>query len=151
MQNYIHRVIDTELDELVPSLPAISIEGPKAVGKTETAGRRARTIFRLDESAQKTIVEAAPDRVVKAEKPVLIDEWQEAPEIWDTVRRAVDRDRTGGQFILTGSASPQSPPSHTGAGRIVTMRMRPLSLAERDRIVHGQSEGTAARRWSRCH
>ena len=64
--------------------------------------------------------------------PVLIDEWQRAPEIWDEVRRAVDADRTGGQYLLTGSASPDKPNTHSGAGRIASLRMRPMALCERD-------------------
>src|SRR5690606_36893292 len=36
-----------------------------------------------------------------------------------------------GSFLLTGSASPTHPPTHSGAARVVTVRMRPLSLAER--------------------
>ena len=54
------------------------------------------------------------------------------PEAWDIVRRAVDADRSPGQFLLTGSASPKNPPTHTGAGRIVSLRLRPMTLAERD-------------------
>jgi len=64
-------------------------------------------------------------------RPVLIDEWQRLPECWDVVRRAVDEDSTPGQFLLTGSASPNDQPTHSGAGRIVTVRMRPMTLAER--------------------
>jgi predicted AAA+ superfamily ATPase len=63
--------------------------------------------------------------------PVLIDEWQRLPESWDIVRRSVDSDRSPGRFLLTGSASPPRPPTHSGAGRIVTVRMRPMGLAER--------------------
>jgi hypothetical protein len=61
----------------------------------------------------------------------VIDEWQRYPPSWDLVRRAVDADPTGGRFILTGSATPTVAPTHTGAGRIVTVRMRPLTLTER--------------------
>jgi uncharacterized protein len=128
---YLRRVVDDELDELLPSLPAIALEGPKAVGKTETARRRARTIFRLDDPAQSAIASADPTQLLTSEKPILLDEWQRVPSVWDAVRRAVDQDRTPGQFILTGSASPLRSPSHSGAGRIVTLRMRPLTLSER--------------------
>jgi predicted AAA+ superfamily ATPase len=62
---------------------------------------------------------------------VLLDEWQRAPAVWDLVRRSVDRDPSAGRFLLTGSASPTSAPTHSGAGRIVTVRMRPMSLSER--------------------
>lgn len=128
---YLERVVDRELDELLPQLPAIALEGPKAVGKTETARRRARTIHQLDDPAQQAIVEADPARVLSGAPPLLIDEWQRVPPVWDVVRRAVDSGSPPAQFLLTGSASPATAPSHSGAGRIVTVRMRPLSLAER--------------------
>ena len=72
-----------------------------------------------------------PRRVTAGEPPVLIDEWQRLPASWDLVRRAVDADPQPGRFLLTGSATPTEAPAHTGAGRIISMRMRPLSLAER--------------------
>ncbi len=128
---YLERVVDRELDELLPQLPAIALEGPKAVGKTETARRRARTIHQLDDPAQQAIVEADPARVLSGAPPLLIDEWQRVPPVWDVVRRAVDSGSPPAQFLLTGSASPAMAPTHSGAGRIVTVRMRPLSLAER--------------------
>lgn len=129
--HYIPRVVDRELDELLPQLPAIALEGPKAVGKTETARRRARTIHQLDDPAQRAIAEADPERVLRGTAPLLIDEWQRVPAVWDAVRRAVDGGSPPSQFLLTGSASPAAAPTHSGAGRIVTLRMRPLSLAER--------------------
>ena len=74
---------------------------------------------------------ADPNRMVKAPEPVLIDEWQRFKQSWDLVRRAVDADNRPGRFILTGSASPRTPAAHSGAGRIVATRLRPLTLAER--------------------
>ena len=109
----------------------MSIEGARGVGKTETAARRARTVHRLDDPAQLAVIQGEPRRVITGEPPVLIDEWQRMPASWDLVRRAVDADPQPGRFLLTGSATPSEAPAHTGAGRIITMRMRPLSLAER--------------------
>ena len=132
MDGYIPRIVDRELDELLARLPAISLEGPRAVGKTETALRRASTVHRLDDPRQLEDLRARPDRVIAGEPPVLVDEWQRLPCSWDFVRRAVDRDpRAAARFLLTGSAAPTEAPTHSGAGRIVIMRMRPLSLAER--------------------
>ena len=128
---YLRRVVDDELDELAPSLPAIAIEGAKGVGKTETALQRAATVYRLDDPAQRAIAQAAPDRILDGPRPVLLDEWQRVPSVWDGVRRAVDAGAEPGAFLLTGSASPVHPPTHSGAARVVTVRMRPLSLAER--------------------
>ena len=131
MAEYIDRVVDRELDELLEGLPAVSLEGPRAAGKTETALRRAQTVYRLDNDASLTIARADPERLAQGERPILIDEWQRLPASWDVVRRAVDADFAGSRFLLTGSASPNELPTHSGAGRIVTLRMRPLSLAER--------------------
>ena len=131
MANYTPRIIDTELDELLEGLPAISLEGPRAVGKTATALRRARTVHSLDDTEYLANLLGDPSRVVAGKPPILIDEWQRMPRAWDLVRRAVDDDPAGGRFLLTGSAAPTNLPAHSGAGRIVTMRMWPLSLAER--------------------
>ena len=130
-QPYIPRIVDLELDELLSGLPAISLEGPRAVGKTETALRRARTVHRLDDEQQLEIAFGNPSRLVEGEPPVLIDEWQRYPASWDLVRRHVDDRTTRSSFLLTGSAAPSERPTHSGAGRIVTLRMHPLSLAER--------------------
>ena len=127
---YLPRIVDTELDELTEA-PAVSVEGPRGVGKTESALRRATTVHRLDDPNQLAVLRAAPRRVVAGEPPVLIDEWQRLPGSWDLVRRAVDADPTESRFLLTGSAAPADAPTHTGAGRIITVRMRPMSLAER--------------------
>jgi predicted AAA+ superfamily ATPase len=128
---YRQRVLDTELDELLQSLPALSLEGPKGVGKTSTARRRGGSVVKLDDPAVLEIVRAQPSRLITGTPPVVIDEWQRYPSSWDFVRRAVDDDPSPGRFILTGSATPTSKPTHSGAGRIVTLRMRPLTLGER--------------------
>ena len=125
------RVVDVELDELLPGLAAVAIEGAKGVGKTATAARRARTTFALDDPGQLEIV-AADARIVDAtSRPVLLDEWQRHPPLWDIVRRRVDAGAPPGSYLLTGSAAPAEAPMHSGAGRIVSVRMRPMALAER--------------------
>jgi predicted AAA+ superfamily ATPase len=128
---YRRRIVDDELDVLLAALPAVAIEGAKAVGKTATATQRARVVFRLDEPTQREIVAADPDRVVEERGPILVDEWQLVPELWDRIRRAVDAGAPAGRFLLTGSASPVRTGTHTGGGRIVGIRLRPMSLAER--------------------
>jgi predicted AAA+ superfamily ATPase len=131
MSGYHRRVLDQELDELLPQLPAIAIEGPKAVGKTATASRRAATVVHLDRAGDRALLDADPERLEREPAPVLLDEWQRHPSSWDLVRRSVDANSQGGRFLLTGSATPRMPPTHSGAGRIVRLRMRPMSLAER--------------------
>lgn len=128
---YQRRIVDEELDELLPGLAAISIEGPKGVGKTATALTRSATVHQLDDVGQRQIIEADPARLERGPTPILIDEWQKWQPSWDIVRRSVDANSTPGRFLLTGSASPAGAETHTGAGRIVPIRMRPLSLAER--------------------
>ncbi|MCM4082013.1 ATP-binding protein [Paractinoplanes hotanensis] len=131
MLPYQLRAVDQELDELLGGLPAISLEGPKGVGKTATAQRRAATVFAMDDATQRELLAADPQRLDRAPAPVLIDEWQREPAVWDFVRRSVDRNPAPARFLLTGSATPTSAPTHSGAGRIVQLRMRPMSLAER--------------------
>lgn len=129
---YASRVVDPELDELMASVTALAIEGAKGVGKTATASRRAKTIHRLDIPAQLSIAAAQPTRIVAGDTPILIDEWQYLPESWDLVRRAVDDAPRPGRFLLTGSSRTVERGSHSGAGRIVSVRMRPLALSERN-------------------
>ena len=131
MSRYLPRVVDQELDELLAGVPAIALEGPKGVGKTVTSVLRARTTYELDRPAHRALLEADPLRFESDSAPVLLDEWQRLPFVWDSVRRSVDRDPTPGRFLLAGSAVPANAPVHSGAGRIVNVRMRPLALAER--------------------
>jgi predicted AAA+ superfamily ATPase len=128
---YRRRVLDATLDSYLSSFSAIALEGAKGVGKTMTARQRAASVFKLDEPGQLAVVQADHGRVLQAPPPVLIDEWQRHPPIWDAVRNADDAGAAPGSYLLTGSADPRDAPAHTGAGRIVTLRMRPLSLAER--------------------
>lgn len=129
--HYLPRIVDAELDELLPSLAAIALEGAKGVGKTATASRRARSVRHLDDPRDLALTQADPARVLADRAPVLIDEWQRMPAVWDLVRRSVDAGAPAGSFLLTGSAAPLDLPAHSGAGRIPSLRLRPLSLAER--------------------
>lgn len=131
MQIYLPRVADKELSELFAQVPAVLLDGAKGVGKTATAEQRVATIIRLDDPAERAVAEADPFQSLKRPFPILIDEWQRLPAIWDVVRRAVDADRSPNRFLLTGSASPAHPAHHSGAGRIVNVRMRPMTLVER--------------------
>lgn len=128
---YVRRVVDDDLDELLVGLPAISLEGPKGVGKTATAEQRATTTYRLDDPGTLEIVRADTARLADGDPPILVDEWQRHPASWDVVRRAVDQGAGPGHFLLTGSATPSDHPTHSGAGRIVRLRVRPLTLPER--------------------
>lgn len=128
--DYVRRLVDHELDSLLPHLPAVLLDGPKGVGKTSTAQQRAKTVRELDDPAALSILRADPHLIETDPPPVLIDEWQRLPAVFDVVRRSVDANPVGGRFILTGSAIPVGR-THGGAGRITTIRMRPLTLHER--------------------
>ena len=146
---YLPRVVDSDLEALLTGLPAIALEGPKGVGKTESALRLAKTVHRLDDLSARSLGSADPSLLLQGDPPILLDEWQRLPHLWDSVRRAVDADRSPGRFLLTGSAAPGTPPTHSGAGRIVTLRMRPMTLSERQVAeptvsVRGLLEGTGA-------
>lgn len=128
---YRRRIVDDDLDELLPQLPAISLEGAKGVGKTATALQRAQTVYRLDDPGGRAIAESDVARLVTGAAPILIDEWQRYPPAFDAMRRAVDSGAAPGTFLLTGSPPAPGTPVHSGAGRVVVFQMRPLSLAER--------------------
>ncbi len=130
---YRRRIIDEALDELFPHLTAIALEGAKGVGKTATATQRASTVLSLDNPNEHAALAGNLDLVTQVPPPVLIDEWQLEPGVWDRVRRAVDDDPTGGRFLLAGSAGvAPGVRIHSGAGRIVSMAMRPMAFSERD-------------------
>ncbi|GAB3714943.1 DUF4143 domain-containing protein [Mariniluteicoccus flavus] len=111
---------------------AVLIDGPKAVGKTRTAEEVARTVFRIDvDRAARAALEVAPEQLFTSPTPIVFDEWQETPELWNFVRRAVDDHDGKGLYVLTGSARPRDDARvHSGAGRIGRLRMRPMTLFE---------------------
>lgn len=133
---YLRRVADKVLQERLEAFGAVLIEGPKWTGKTTTAEQHAKSLIKLQDPdmANEYLATAAtkPSLLLKGEKPRLIDEWQDAPVIWDAVRTAVDNaNGTPGQYILTGSnAVDKTRIKHTGTGRISRMRMYSMSLWE---------------------
>lgn len=135
MNEYRPRTLDLELDELLPYACAIAIDGAKGVGKTATARRRATSTWFLDDPSQREVVAADFSLAAAPKGTLLIDEWQHLPQVWDSVRRRVDEGASAGQFILTGSATPKDAAgTHSGAGRILTLRMRPMALHERGAV-----------------
>ncbi|MDR2114429.1 MAG: AAA family ATPase, partial [Bifidobacteriaceae bacterium] len=128
---YRRRIIDDVLDQLQPHLRATMLQGPKAVGKTATATRRVQTVLNLDWESHRMLLQSDPTILGTLPGPILVDEWQRLPESWDLIRRAVDTGSPPGHFFIAGSSAPKGATVHSGAGRIVPFRMRPLSLAER--------------------
>lgn len=129
---YRPRLADRVIEEAMEAFGAVMVVGPRAVGKTTTAARLAAQIDRLDVADVAAIYRADPDAALRrARRPLLIDEWQAVPEVLGAVKRAVDNDRTPGQFLLTGSVSAQTDMSTwAGTGRIVRIDMWPLSERE---------------------
>ena len=130
---YQRRFADKSLAERLNSSGAVLIEGTKGCGKTQTAMRVANSVVRFDVDEQVRIrMEIDPRSVLVGETPRLLDEWQEYPRIWNHIRREVDERALKGQFILTGSATPdEETRRHSGAGRFTVMKMRPMSLFEK--------------------
>ncbi len=135
MKSYKKRLADKQIEEALASKGAVIIEGLKWCGKTTTAKQHAKSILYLqDPTTRKQNLELAtimPKLLLEGETPRLIDEWQLAPNLWDTVRFVVDERGEYGQFILTGSNSiEKDDDSHSGIGRIVHLKMRTMSLFE---------------------
>jgi predicted AAA+ superfamily ATPase len=126
------RLIEPYILDLMTAFPAIAIDGLKGVGKTVSTKRIAKTVFELDRIRDFDRLANSLETLSSAPKPVLIDEWQRIPRVWDYVRRAVDDGAAPGSFLLTGSIANDDMNIHSGAGRIIKQKMYPLSLAERD-------------------
>lgn len=131
---YEPRIIDKPLTENFKELPAILIESAKAVGKTVTASRLAKTVMSLDNPQIKMLLQNNPASLLSAPKPVLIDEWQLESELWSFVRHQVDDGLANESILFTGSSIRVDASIHSGAGRIVRMKMRPYSIQERQMV-----------------
>jgi len=129
---YLPRVADSVVAEALAVAPIVVVEGARGVGKSWTGLRHARSAVRLDSDAGAAEAAALwPDRVLDGARPRLVDEWQLAPGLWNFARHAVDAEAGAGRFVLTGSAHPPDDRTrHSGAGRVMRVQMRPMSLAE---------------------
>ena len=147
MEQYRYRIMDDLLAKKLQAKGAVLIEGPKWCGKTTTAEEMAASkvlLARTDVKEQfKSLLEIDTDAALAGESPMLIDEWQTVPKLWDAVRYVVDYRRKMGQFILTGSAVPdreaEKEREHSGTGRFAWLMMRPMTLFE-----SGESNGTVS-------
>jgi predicted AAA+ superfamily ATPase len=129
---YVPRIVDALLDELLVSFRAISLVGPRAAGKTTTAVRRGGTVLRLDQPEVRQSVAASPDAMLAGLlPPVILDEWQEVPELLGAVKRSVDSDPAPGRFILTGSVRAELENRvWPGTGRLLQVPMYGMSVRE---------------------
>ncbi|MDR3293310.1 MAG: DUF4143 domain-containing protein [Clostridiales bacterium] len=135
MNGYFPRLLETTIAEQSEVTGCIVIEGPKWCGKSTTAKLFAKTVIELQRS--KTLEKylmlsySNNDLLLAGEKPLMFDEWQKIPALWDNIRAEIDVTRGKGQFILTGSARPvEDKNRHSGTGRFVRIVMRPMSLWE---------------------
>lgn len=136
IKNYKKRIADEKIEQYLKLFGAICIEGPKYCGKT-WAGRyhaksEALLHIKTGESANNVeLAKISPSIILEGEKPKLIDEWQEATNLWDEIRYDVDKSGLKGQYILTGSSTPKRKGiSHSGAGRYGKIYLRTMSLYE---------------------
>lgn len=144
MDGYKHRIMDSLLEKKLQAKGAVLIEGPKWCGKTTTAEEIAASkimLARTDiKNSFRNLLEIDSETALAGDTPMLIDEWQTVPMLWDTIRYTVDHRRKVGQFILTGSAVPDKEAEkeiiHSGTGRFAWLTMRPMSLFE-----SGESNG----------
>lgn len=147
MSDYRQRIMDGLLRKKLQAKGAVLIEGPKWCGKTTTAEEMAASkilLARPDTKENfKNLLEIDIDVALSGNVPMLIDEWQTVPKLWDAVRYTVDHRRATGQFILTGSAVPnmkaETEREHTGTGRFAWLIMRPMTLFE-----SGESNGSVS-------
>lgn len=147
MECYRHRIMDDLLKRKLQAKGAVLIEGPKWCGKTTTAEEIAASkvlLARTDtKESFRSLLEIDMDTALAGAAPMLIDEWQTVPKLWDAVRYTVDHRRTMGQFILTGSAVPdkkaEEEREHSGTGRFGWLTMRPMTLFE-----SGESNGSVS-------
>lgn len=145
MNKYISRIVDSQLEFKLQTFGAVNVVGPKWCGKTTSSEQIAKSALKLQKDPNKSaLIETAeinPTALLKGLKPRLIDEWQDAPSLWDAVRAYCDDNPGAGHFILTGSTSKKVKTYHTGTGRISTLRMYPMSLYE-----SGESNGEVSLR-----
>ena len=132
MAKYLDRYIDSVIERKLKSCGVVVVSGPKFCGKTTTSERFAKSEVKLNTRQMIQLARMEPRNMLLGEKPHLIDEWQTAPDIWNVAKEWIDEHPEFGQFILTGSSTPADKTQiyHSGAGRIVTLMMRPMSLAE---------------------
>ena len=132
---YVTRIIDKEIDRKKEAFNAMSIVGPKGCGKTRTAKERCKTIIEFQDEEKRagylSVADTSPRLLLKNEKPILFDEWQDAPKIWGTIRKDCDDNpEATGEYYLTGSTSRKEQTPHSGTGRITEITMYPMSLFE---------------------
>jgi len=131
-KKYLPRLAEKTLETKLNSSGCVLVTGPKFCGKSTLCSRYAKSGIYLKASSTIDLIRSDPKSALSGETPHLIDEWQKVPEIWNLIRADLDEDYEFGKYILTGSTTPvdSSQIQHSGAGRIVSMVLRPFSLYE---------------------
>jgi len=128
---YRPRVVDAQVVRYLRVFGGVLIEGPKWCGKTWTGLHHAASAIYADDASTRQLADLTPQALLDKQPPLLVDEWQDAPNLWDVARRIIDTKAQRGLFIFTGSAVPQQDATrHTGTGRFARLRLRPMSLFE---------------------
>lgn len=129
---YLKRYVESEIERRMKSAGVIVVSGPKFCGKTTTATLFAKSVIKLNTTQAIDLARMEPHNTLIGEQPRLVDEWQTVPDIWNEAKAWIDENPKFGQFILTGSSTPADKTKihHSGAGRIVSIMMRPMSLFE---------------------
>ena len=138
---YIKRYAEKDIERALRSSGAVVVVGPKFCGKTTTSMLFQKSFMKLNTNSRIKLARLNPKLALEGKNPRLIDEWQTVPEIWNYVKEDLDNEYQFGKYILTGSSTPvdKSEIHHSGAGRIVAVKMRPMSLYE-----SGESKGTVS-------
>lgn len=140
---YLRRYIERDIERALKSAGAVIVAGPKFCGKTTTSMLFQNSFIKLNTNSRIKLARLNPSQTLIGDRPRLIDEWQTVPEIWNCVKEDLDNDYVFGKYILTGSSTPvdKSEIHHSGAGRIASVSMRPMSLFE-----SGESKGSVSLR-----
>lgn len=138
---YIKRYAERDIERALRSSGAVVVVGPKFCGKTTTSMLFQKSFMKLNTNSRIQLARLNPKQALEGDNPRLIDEWQTVPEIWNYVKEDLDNEYQFGKYILTGSSTPvdKSEIHHSGAGRIVAVKMRPMSLFE-----SGESKGSVS-------
>lgn len=136
-QSLYNRFVLPRLTEALTDTPVVLIHGPRQCGKTTLArmvGDAAGYAYTsFDDDVLRAAAQADPvGFVADLPEKAILDEVQRVPELFTTLKAAVDRDRRPGRFILTGSANVLLLPTLADslAGRMEILRLHPLAQAE---------------------
>ena len=132
MKKYYKRYVEKSIEKKLKSSGAILVAGPKFCGKTTTCSLFAKSIYRINTKSIVTTTRMNPKIALIGDTPHMVDEWQKVPDTWNYIKEDLDIDYQFGKYILTGSSTPadKTEIQHDGAGRIVTLKMRTMSLFE---------------------